>query len=336
MRPDQPLAISPLAEEFHAQPPANRPATARKPHRAAPLTWILEGTALIALAWALRHFAGLALPGLDLLWIPVVLVAVRYGYWPGLATGAAAGLIAVWPGLAAAAQPLAIAPAPLGEGVALLVAGGLLGELRSAQDRKVRRLRRDLSIAWKQLDTIQKHYEILERAKVELDRQVVGAPRTLEALYQVARSLDTMDEAAVLPAAIDVIARFFNVPAAAAYEIDQMGNFVLKADRGINPARRLTFAPEGLWRAVIEHGGARMAASAEDIDTAGAVLLLPVKEPGGDVVAVLAIEQIPFDKLTPNNLRLLETIADWTGRIRARAIAHRDCSPVPLHRVIAA
>ncbi len=328
MRPDLPLVISPLPEEIHAQTGSDASESAEKHRqRSGSLGWVLEGGVLLALAWGLQHFGGIKLPGLDLLWVPVVLAAVRYGYWPGLATGATAGLVAIWPGLAGAVQPLALAPAPLFEGVALAVAGGLLGELRGAQDRKLRRVRKDLSLVREQLDTVQEHYEILERAKAELDRRVVGAPRTLEALYQVARAMDTLDEAAVLPAAIGILARFFDVSAAAAYEIQQpSGNLVIKADKGINPARRLTFAPEGLWQSAIEHGGSRMAASAEDIDSAGALLILPVKDPAGAVIALLGIEQIPFDKLTPNNLRLLETMADWTGRTWARARAHGQCA----------
>ncbi|MBM3269627.1 MAG: GAF domain-containing protein [Candidatus Sericytochromatia bacterium] len=288
---------------------------------------LAEGAALFGLAWALQAWAGVRVPGLDLLWVPVILLAARYGYWPGLLAGAAAGFATVFPAIADPAwrADLVTHPQALAQAVALVLGGALLGELRGAQDRKLHRARADAADLADRLATLEQHYGVIERAKFELDRRVVGQTRTVAALYRIALALDTLDRDAVLPAALGLLERLFDVKAAAVYSAGPGGTLSLAHALGTWPGRPDHVAAAGLWRAALETGSPQVARAEGVLQATGALALLPVRGGAGTVAAVVAIEEIPLSQLTPTNLRLFETIADWAARALARAEAHGRC-----------
>lgn len=278
------------------------------------LLWaVAEAAVGLAAAWAIVLIWGRPAPAIDAPALVVALMAARYGYARGVATGLAASAIAlllagVGPGglfgiFAERAQLAAALVYPL-----IGVAVGLVGDIpRNAlrlANEEVERLTANLAQATAR-------YDVVLAAKEAVDRRVVGQVQTLASLYEAARELESLDPRQVPPAIARLLARFIEAEAVAVY-VGEGAEPPLAAAVGEHPRR----AERVELAAVIAAEADGAAPEADGAWLMAAALRTPEGAPRGAIV----VERLPFRQHTAGTRQMLALVADWASR----ALAHSE------------
>ena len=284
---------------------------------------VLEGVAILAVAWALSRWGGFRPPGLDLIAFAAILVAARVGFWPGALVGAAGTLMMLAEAgnrpadflmLDVDRQALPAALAPIGF-------AAVVGWIADSHRAKATRLEEERAALAAKYALLEDQHGVVVKAKEALDRRIVGQVETITAIYEAAQELEALEPAAVWAATARLAARFLEAEAVAVYVVDGF-RLRLVAAHGERPDRPgLLSVQDGLVGAVARSGRAAGVRAKEEYLAGGVLLAAAMRGAGPQARGVIAIERMAFSRLTPATRQLLELIADWSGRALAASEA---------------
>lgn len=288
-------------------------------------TWLLEAVlglaALVAVNLLLyRQDPGFSQASPHPFWIVVVLLAARYGFRAGLASGILAGA-AYLVLRAQAVETLDAAQlksfALWGRPLLFAAVGGLLGEIRQAQIRRYQ----DLEQSHRQLEGehegLQKQYDALITAKQEIDTRIISQEQTLSTLYEAAQGLRSLEEQDIYPTVLELLHDYLKVEDGAVYAIE--GDH-LRLKNWLGPAGAEHPPTPSLDDPMLGPAVSRRETVSLDMvlaEKAGGetpLIAAPITGIGGRrVLGVLVVWSMPFLKFTPDAVNMVSLMADWCG-----------------------
>ncbi len=205
-----------------------------------------------------------------------------------------------------------------------LFSGMVIGDLRDDEHRKLEDKGQQLEREREQSRTSVIQIDILETALAELEKRFLLQPETVSTLYDVARSINIADMNALPHALLSGIFRFAKIETASLYK--RTGNhWELAESLGSFPRRTEIPLKEGIFGRALSAGKLVILRDlfelhelppsepeSQDSLFPSPLLLLPVRG-SREILWMIAIESIPFQKITPETLRMLEIIGDWAG-----------------------
>lgn len=205
-----------------------------------------------------------------------------------------------------------------------LFSGMVIGDLRDDEHRKLEDKEQQLEREREQSRTSVIQIDILETALAELEKRFLLQPETVSTLYDVARSINISDMNDLPHALLSGIFRFAKIETASLYK--RTGNhWELSESLGSFPRRTEIPLKEGIFGRALSAGKLVILQDlfelqelppsepeSQDSPFPSPLLLLPVRG-SREILWMIAIESIPFQKITPETLRMLEIIGDWAG-----------------------
>jgi GGDEF domain-containing protein len=273
---------------------------------------------------AIVSVAGLVIPGhwglLTLyphpLWIVVLAIAIRYGAPSGYVVGGLAAIsqvLALWLRPGARFQPI---PAhALIQPFLFVVVGMVIGQAVRAQRQRLTDAEANYHQATEALRTLAQEHSTTHAVKVELEKQIVGQPDTVTTLYEMAKKLETLQTDALYPALLGLIQRFVGAEACTWYHVE--GALVQRFESLPHRPADRSVAPSGLLaqaigeRRVVSVRDRLLALGPEALGHEPVLVAGPLFGGDGAVVGAIAVERLPFMRLTPTTIRLFSLILDW-------------------------
>lgn len=260
-------------------------------------------------------------------WIVVLLIAAQYGAYEGLLAALAASLVVLWPPLPGLqfGEDIFDYGFRLGLNPAMWLAAALLiGELRSAADRRAFALQRQLKEAEERETFLAGAAERLATANRALEDRVAGQLRTVAQLYEAAKAIEKLGPGDVLLGIAGLVRAGLNPAKFSVYllndgHLEAVFNEGWDADDSFT---RLFASNTALYQEVVTHRRRLCAAYAKDqtVLENEAILAGPIQSAEtGQVVGMLKIERmdaLDFNMGTVENFRVL---CEWIGTAYARA-----------------
>lgn len=264
-------------------------------------------------------------------WIVVVLIAVRYGFFPGFFAGFMAALLYL---LFKAAAITDISLLELrsmdlwGPPLLFWVTGMALGEIRQGHIRELNNAQTALKESTRLAEEQKKEMQTLEQAKVEMDTRIFSQEHTLSTIYEAAQALRTLEAESIYMAILDLLRQYLDVEECSIYMMEN-NTFQLKASkRTTSPRPRNVLGQETEPLATVYRERKAVTidmALRNDFDNAGILIAAPVLTGSGmEAVGVLVVEKMPFLKFNPASIRMVELIADWCGSSLENALLHHN------------
>ncbi|MHB2019254.1 MAG: GAF domain-containing protein [Candidatus Xenobia bacterium] len=235
--------------------------------------------------------------------LPVVYMAIRYGWTEGVVTAFIASVLA-WGDR---------------DAIFLFLASSMFaGMLSDANRKQINRLRETVAEQGEQTMRLAESHRVLELANQELSERIMGEQVTLATFHRIAQRLAILKLEDLYPAVLDLSAEYIGAEACSLYLFAD-NRVTLKAAHGIEIPADETERPLGfdlLSRAVAE----KRLMTIKDQSTRGHesplpyLLVAPILEPGGGrALGAVAIHRLPFTKFTSSSAKLLSVIAGWAG-----------------------
>jgi hypothetical protein len=301
----------------------------------------LEGTLFVALTALVN--AGLfpespAFKGapFSLLWVPILLIAGRYGTAPALFTSF---LCSAYYFLRVSLENFFLGDVELSVEDKVMVfsfifVGVFMGQMYDRIMNQLITLSHAHEDLKEQHENLQQHYKALENANVELEKRVVGRYTTLSSLYEMARGLESLDENHLYKGVLDLIHRFLHAEKMSFFYaangtdwqlVEVFGFQAAEKDRiaaalPANPLFIHALKAEGVVS--FRQGFEEQAQNADEsrILLASPVVLLT----NNRRVGLIFIHALPFFNLNTSSLRILSIICDWTARAFEKSQAFAD------------
>ncbi|MBF0408457.1 MAG: diguanylate cyclase [Candidatus Riflebacteria bacterium] len=290
----------------------------------------IEGLVFVSIAVFINKFFFPDSPGFrglpfSPLWIPILLIAGRYGTFPSLFTS----FICAWYYFFSVSLEnfiFGIFELTMEDKVvmfAFFFVSVFLGQMYDRLHDRIVILQSDVEDIGEQHRNLKQHFEKLERTNEELERRVVGKHTTLNSLYEMARQLDSLDENALYRGVIELTCKFLYASKAVLY-IGNINEIKVGAAFGYLPEdypfliekvksnplalaawkseEPLSFRNDFEEQATLE--------AKKRIYMAATINLIST----GKVAGLLTVDELPFLAVNSPNLRILGIIADWTAQ----------------------
>ncbi|HKK33408.1 MAG TPA: hypothetical protein VJ934_07575, partial [Desulfomicrobiaceae bacterium] len=289
-----------------------------------PNSWPIEIVLLLALLGTINILFFPGDPGFmgttpHPLWLIILPVAARYGFFPGLTAGMCCAAIHFSLTIHAAPDPtwadlkhFSIWKLPF----LFTLIGGALGEVREIQKRRYATLRsRHLELSREAAD-LQERHALLLQSKEELDLRIITQEQTLSTLYDATHNLRLLDEKAILPALLDLLSEQLDISQAAAYRVSET-ELVLSTHIGSSEdiPTTLVLKKDVAARVLDDRRTWTIRDNLNEIE-AGPQFLIMAPILAADqktVFGILAVRDIPFEKFTPSGIKIITLLADWGG-----------------------
>lgn len=260
-------------------------------------------------------------------WIPVLLMAGRYGFTPGIFAGSLAAvhsLVLLFMKLPTRSQLEQFAES--GElllPIAFVAVGILLGDIRQKSIRSEEEKEAVIHEKEDLLKRLKDSFESSERGRKVLEARIVGQTTTMKTLYDAASKLNALHPEDVYHGCLEILAQHFQVHRSSLYRKE--GNYYeLKATWGWEGGQvegkipceksimHLAFEEN---RTVTVRDILARKDSHQYIDEYGKVLaMVPIRGASGEPVGIINLEQMDFLALNRPNLEMIELLADWTSQ----------------------
>jgi GGDEF domain-containing protein len=167
--------------------------------------------------------------------------------------------------------------------------------------------------------------------QLALERRGLDPAAQVALLHRAAVQLDSLEEEELFPAILAILAEQLDVDAAEVYAVEPTGLAVRAARGGAEvPARRL--AEVGLIGLALQE---RRVVSARDLlahpELVAAreetVIAAPLLSRTGEPLGVVNVRSLPFARLTPSTIRVVEMLTNWGARALERARLVRRLRP---------
>lgn len=259
-------------------------------------------------------------------WIPILVVASRYGLTGGLTAGAVAALHLLYFAFGHLPSKVELQiqteQRTLDLPFLFLLVSAFLGGVRQRFIRKERQLEADLEKEIQQVELEAAKYHASEEVRQAIEAKVVGHTVTIRTLYQVAMQFSEMEEAAIFQGCLQLLADHFQVHRASIW-LRQGEYYLLQKAIGWPAKERV----EGKRRAdetVLDFALRRNSMTTlrqiqewegkVSADQGPILALFPIQDLRGVAIGVLAIEEMEFLSLTRSNLDLIDLIVEWMSR----------------------
>ncbi len=258
--------------------------------------------------------------------LPPLLVGLRYGFAPALASA----------GLLAAAAALAGGTGATALGLGLLAVAVVSGEFRDQWHRRLDRLQAAADYCRRRMDELSRAYHVLKVSHDALERQVAARTATLrDCVLGIRRQLlqAPTTERALLglgPVILRQLATYASLQSASLHRVEgsrveasPLATFGPEAAAPLDPEdpllrealeqrQAVSLRPELLAGGGEEAGGDRYE---------GRLLAaVPLVDVQGRLWALLAVRQMPFRAFNRDNLRLLAVLAGHVGDLLTRRL----------------
>jgi len=168
-------------------------------------------------------------------------------------------------------------------------------------------------------------YHALEAAHRSLESRIVGESKTVKTLYEASVELERMDIDSVFKGLLKMLEEHFSVKRASIYTKDDK-YYVLKASLGWKDSEKVEgkgIVGESIIDLSFEKNKTITVRDVIRMDTSGkyssehgkVMAMMPIRDEKGEPVGTLNIENIDFLAFTSPNLKLIELIIEWVGRV---------------------
>lgn len=165
------------------------------------------------------------------------------------------------------------------------------------------------------------NYEFMYK---ELKMQIIGAEHSLLSLYDIAKSLQTLEPEDVFTKAIGIFIKFIKVEVMSIYTVEKNGMLRLKIRYGNSEDDKSSIDINRIpdYQKVVNEKIAlkRTRNSHDDFPLFAA----PVINEKGDVIAITCVEGLAFERVTDYIFTLFKVITEWVNQSLNYAIEYSD------------
>lgn len=242
-------------------------------------------------------------------WLAPVLVALRYGVWPGLLASAVL-LANGWVAAQLGRVPAELSTAPLfGGGLMVLICG----EFSDVWHDRNRRMEETYLYVTERLSRLTKRHLLLNFSHDRLEQEMLARPGSLRDALVSLRSatLEPAPEGQALAGAqglLQLLSQYINMEAATLYTLrEHQGDYVL-GELVAQLGEPEALAPDDALLALALESGSLAHVATEDagLDRRSNQLVVAPLVAGDDtLIGVLAVTRMPFFSLSVENLQML-------------------------------
>lgn len=300
----------------------------RKHTKIHPIWPYFEGTVFVAIAAAIDYWifpASSAFRGMpfNLLWVPIILIAGRYGTAPGVFTGFIASCYYMY---AISIEnffygDFEYALSDKIQIFSFLFFAAVFGQMYDRILNKYLILISEHEDLTEQHKNLLAHYEVLEKVNEKLEKRMIRRDVTINSLYEMAKNLESLEEKDLYVGVSDLMKRFIQAEKGAIYLLDNNGKFEPKSyfgyEANVNKILKAKIENNKLIRKALADGKTLSFRNGFDSQ-----FTLPPEEKcliaapvviGAEnkIVGLITVDQAPFLSLNSSNVRILGIIADW-------------------------
>lgn len=265
-------------------------------------------------------------------WIPILMVASRYGLLAGLISGLlSAGHVLYFEyGYLPTRNQLEVAAEARGLilPIAFVLVGIFLGGVRQRFSMDHSATLEALERAQVSREVMERRYQSSEEARKAIEAKVVGQTSTVRTLYDISVHFESLDEGEIYSGFVETLANHFEVTRCSVF-IREGEYFILRAAHGWGEQEVFEGKVRGSETAmelaymsnypIFAHALSELRATLPP-DASSYLALFPIRDTKGAPIGVAAVEQMSFLALTQSNLELIGLIVDWMNR----ALANRS------------
>lgn len=255
-------------------------------------------------------------------WLGPLLLALRYGLMPGLASS----LIFVVTWELQSSQSGAGFPTEYFFGGGLMVV--IAAEFGAGWDARLRRAEETARYLKEHLRRITHRHLLLKRSHDRMEHELLGRPASLRGALIELRKLTTAHSASSMPSAdslLQLLAQYCQLESAAIFVPGSRKHaYVRVAEIGSPPD--LAFDDSMLAHALERHALTHLLSDALSTGTNQSPFLVvaPVQASDGTVLGILAVERMPFLALNEENLQLLSVLLAYYADCRMESDSVRQ------------
>ncbi|TPW17093.1 MAG: diguanylate cyclase, partial [Elusimicrobia bacterium] len=245
-------------------------------------------------------------------WVGVLLFAMRYGIGSGLTVGLAAAALCVL-GVRDVGEAYRFGDADFWFEPALFVlVGTAVGGTADGYMHRIGDLLRSLADLRGRNAGLQMHIVSQQKAMRVIEQQVVSQMSSVVTLYQGSRRLGRLELADVFEAFLDFFTRALQATKTAVY-VPKGGAWVLHGTRG--------WGEKDGYPDRVENGRGIVGSAALEKRKTDAIMAAPILGPDGEVVAVFAVQAMPFLRFNSASLNLLTLLAEWGAEAYGKCLS---------------
>jgi hypothetical protein len=257
--------------------------------------------------------------------VVVVLLAARYGMIAGLISTTALTVIYILGGLAQPGDNSAIPP--LLESPHVITISGLflfaviIGAFSDAFRHRIKIVEAKIQDQKEHLTALNKQNELLIQTNRELRNRIMEESPSFQTLFEMAHKLCTRNGQIVYSVVLDILEEHLQAERSAFYLVK--GNMLQLAacigwDKVLEQDQILSIDHCKMIKQAISEKklvSLRDFVYRDERTLGDRIVAAPVcSQTDGKVIGVITIEKIPFDRFTPQSLRILSLVADWTAK----------------------
>jgi|GEM_PF-3238554 len=262
----------------------------------------------------------------SILWIPIILIAGKYGTIPAIFTAMISGCYYFY-SVSLGDFLLGRFDFAMDDKVAVFVffLGALfIGQVIDRAKEEAQTLRDRYEEIFREYDLLKERFHSLERVNQELEKRIVGKFTTLSSLYEIARELESLEEENLFRGIMELLRKFLQADRACIYlrkddgkvhvaEVlgyaeNQKSKLLEKAHN--HPMIRKAFTSDHV--VTFREGFHDQVRLAEPIRT---LLVAPIRIMTRRLtIGVISVDRLPFLSMNASNVRALAIIADWAAR----------------------
>lgn len=292
--------------------------------------------AILANTWWFPANPGFRGLPFSLLWVPILLIAGRYGTAPAVFTGFLCGWYYFFE---VSLENFLFGQFALSVDDKVMVfvfffVSVFLGQMYDRLQNHLIRLSNEYQELDAQYQNMLLHYEKLERTNAELEKRLVSRHTTLNSLFKMARQLESLDEKVLCRGVMELVSKFLQATRAALV-LKRGESFEVAATVGYGKSEEHAFLVtksrendlcQAVWKGLeplsFRNGFEEQAKGGLETSTlmAAPIHLLTQKK----TIGILMVDELPFLAINAANLRILGIIADWTAQNLEKTKAFQD------------
>ncbi len=264
-------------------------------------------------------------------WIVVLLIASRYGTYPGLLAGGVAALLYLYIGAATGTVDFRQYQFPHGAfrlPFLFMLVGGLLGEIRNLYKKRYLRLEDKYYETLDELQDLGLQFAAVSESKEELEKRIAFQSTTLLRLFERLNNMETLDAEKLYARVPGLLQDLLNVTCASVYLV-QNNRLVLfqrvgESDKELLPDE-LGFDEGIVGEVVRSKKVVSINRALTDDDLAkfrqfSVIMSAPILRKDESLVGIINVEEIPFFDFNATTQRTFEMFAYWISVVVDKAL----------------
>ncbi len=265
------------------------------------------------------------------LWIPIFLIAGRYGTAPSVFTGFLCSAYYFHFGMIESFfyGEFSLTLKDRVTMFSLIFFAALLGQMYDRVLNAHWRLTSDHEDLKDQFSNLLTHHWALQKANMELEKRIVKRETTMKSLYDIARNLESLEEKALYRGVIDILLRFIKARRCCFFVISESGKMLLAESRGYSEneieelerkksINRLFLTAMVSDSAISFRDGHEEEIEKEPIERC--LMAVPLRqESTRRLLGVLTVDEAPLLSFNSGNMRIMNIVADWASGALAKS-----------------